>query len=700
MTGGRRRRRVPGRWIAAAGLTVASVMIGGAIELDRLLPPPLDQASERSVTVVDRSGALLRAFTIADGRWRLPVTLEEIDPRFLAMLLAYEDKRFHQHPGVDPLALVRAAGQFVTSGRIVSGGSTLTMQLARLIEPRESRSVTAKLRQIARALQIERRLTKRQILERYLTLAPYGGNVEGVRAAALAYFGREPGNLRVGEAALLVALPQLPESRRPDRDPTAAGRARDRVLERMAAAGVIPGADARMAARRPINSRRFPLPAHAPHLARDLVRATPGVARHATTIDRGLQAGLEAVAAEQARHLGDRLSVAMVLADPSTGEILARVGAADFFDETRAGSVDMTRAVRSPGSALKPFIYALAFDGGLAHPETLIDDRPADFDGYRPQNFDMSYQGTVTVREALQMSLNVPAVAALEAVGPMRLVSAFRRAGVRPRLPRDERPGLAIGLGGVGITLQDLVTLYTALPRGGTAAPLRDRPDPAGAAAGTARLFGETAAWYVNRILAGTPPPAHASRAHIAYKTGTSYGFRDAWAVGYDGRHVLGVWVGRPDATAVPGLTGRSAAAPILFEAFARLPGARAPLPGIPAGALQASTGELPVGLRRFEMPGRAGPVRHARIKPPAITYPPDGARVELAGAGLAAPGRPLALKIQGGLPPFNWLANGTPVTGPERGRSVHWLPRGKGYFTVTVIDAAGRTDKVSFYLQ
>ena len=700
MTGGRKRRRIPGRWIAAAGFTLTSVMVGGAIELDRRFPPPLDQASEQSVTVVDRDGALLRAFTIADGRWRLPVTLDEVDPTFLRMLLAYEDKRFYRHRGVDPLALLRAAGQFAANGRIVSGGSTITMQLARLVEPRKRRSVAAKLRQMARALQIERRLTKRQILERYLTLAPYGGNLEGIRAAALAYFGREPGNLRVDEAAQLVALPQLPESRRPDRDPRAARQARDRVLERLVAASIILDADARMAARRPVRGTRFALPARAPHLARDLARASPGVARHETTIDSRLQNALEAVAGEQAKNLGEKLSVALLLADLSTGDVLARVGSADFFDETRAGSVDMTRAVRSPGSALKPFIYALAFDGGLAHPETLIDDRPADFAGYRPQNFDMSYQGTVTVREALQMSLNVPAVTTLEAVGSMRLISAFRKAGVRPRLPRDERPGLAIALGGVGITLQDLVTLYATLPLGGGAVTLREQPAAEEFAAGTARLFGETAAWYVNRILADTPAPAHASRTGIAYKTGTSYGFRDAWAVGYDGRHVLGVWVGRPDATAVPGLTGRSAAAPILFEAFARLPGARAPLPGMPAGALQASTGELPVGLRRFGMPGRSGLNRHAGIKPPAITYPPNGARVELAGAGRAALERPLALKIQGGLPPFNWLANGTPVTGPERGRSVHWLPRGKGYFTVTVIDAAGRTDKVSFYLQ
>lgn len=429
-----------GRWLAATTVVAVSVAVGGAIELDRAFPPPLDQASERSVEVVDREGVLLRAFTIADGRWRLPVMLEEVDPGLVRMLLAYEDKRFYRHHGVDPLALLRAAGQFLGNGRIVSGGSTLTMQLARLIEPRESRSVMAKLMQIARALQIERRLTKRQILERYLTLAPYGGNLEGIRAATLAYFGREPGTLRLGEAALLVALPQSPEGRRPDRDPKAARLARDRVLARMAEAGVILRADADRAARRPVRASRGALPARAAHLARDMVRAAPGTARHRTTIDGGLQAGLEQVAAEQAARLGDKLSVAMVLADTGTGEILARVGSPDFLDDSRDGSVDMTRAVRSPGSALKPFIYALAFDGGLAHPETLIDDRPASFDGYRPQNFDMSYQGTVTVREALQLSLNVPAVAVLEAVGPMRLVSAFRTAGVRPRCRATSGP--------------------------------------------------------------------------------------------------------------------------------------------------------------------------------------------------------------------------------------------------------------------
>jgi len=688
----RRRRRV---LVLISGL-MALVLAGvaGLYALDKAFPPPRVEAIETSPTVIDRDGALLRPYAVADGRWRLPVVLDEVDPDFLAMLIAYEDKRFHAHHGVDMPALGRAALQMIRHGRVVSGGSTLTMQLARLLEPRAGRSLAAKLRQISTALQLERRLTKRQILTAYLTLAPYGGNLEGVRAASLAYFGKEPRKLDPAEAALLVALPQAPEARRPDRDAKAAKAARDRVLARMAHAGVIDGAQAERAAARPLDARRRDFPAFAAHAA-DAARAQSPGGSVRLTISRPLQTALEELARERARALGAKLSVAILIADHGTGEILARVGSADFFDAARAGQIDMTRTARSPGSTLKPAIYALAFEAGLVHPATLIEDRPADFTGYRPHNFDLSYQGSVSVREALQMSLNVPAVMLLEAVGPARLMARLRRANVAPLLPRGEAPGLAIGLGGVGVTLEDMVSLYASFPRGGRAVALTERADTP-ADEPEAAVMGATAAWYVSDILTGVAPPEHAVGGRFAYKTGTSYGYRDAWAIGFDGRHVVGVWVGRPDGTSVADLTGRSAAAPILFDAFARISLERAPLPPAPRDAVVAATAELPLPLRHFTPPD--GPVRTMTAGPaPSIAYPPNGARVELGLADGAT--EPLVIKVQGGLAPFRWLANGVPLVTPARRRQIYWTPDGKGFSTVTVIDAAGRADRVSLYL-
>ncbi|WP_025031873.1 transglycosylase domain-containing protein, partial [Nitratireductor aquibiodomus] len=376
---------------------------------------------------LDRDGALLRAYAASDGRWRLPADIDTLDPQFLKMLVAYEDKRFWSHPGVDMRALGRAALQLLWNGRIVSGGSTLSMQLARLTEPREARSFSAKFRQIARALQIERRLSKREILERYLTLAPYGGNLEGVRAASLAWFGKGPHKLGLEEAALLVALPQSPEARRPDRHPKIAKAARDRVLARMAGAGVIVESEVARASEAKLAGRRLPMPAYAAHLADAVVRKEPEKRVHRLTISRSAQAGLEEVAAKAARRLGPRVSVAMMLADAQTGAVLARVGSAGYFNAARAGWIDMSVAERSPGSTLKPFIYGLAFEEGLVMQETMIEDRPGNFSGYRPRNFDMAYQGDVSVRTALQMSLNVPAIRLLDAVGPVRLVARMRR---------------------------------------------------------------------------------------------------------------------------------------------------------------------------------------------------------------------------------------------------------------------------------
>ena len=683
---------------AGAALACSALAIATLLALDRAFPPPLPETLPVSAEVLDRDGQLLRAYAAPDGYWRLATRLDQVDPPFVDMLVAYEDKRFRDHAGVDPLALARAAFQLVTHGRIVSGGSTLSMQLARLIEPRDGRSVAAKLKQALRALQIERRLSKEEILERYLTLAPYGGNLEGVRAASLAWFGKEPKRLAVSEAALLVALPQLPERRRPDRNRAAARAARDRVLQRMAAAGRLGEREAARAALEEVPGVRLALPALAAHTA-DLALKTaqPGTSPR-LTLKRSVQQALEAVARNAATRLGPKLSVAMVMADSRTGDILGEVGSASYFDGGRSGWIDMTRVLRSPGSTLKPFIYGLAFEQGMVAQETLIEDSPADFSGYRPKNFDMGYQGDVSIRQALQLSLNVPAIRVLDAVGPARLTARFRQAGVSPALPLNQAPGLAIGLGGVGVTLRDLVQLYCGLANGGRVERLRDGTEKETAKAAASTLLDASANWQVADILSGVRPPEGAARRGIAYKTGTSYGYRDAWSIGFDGRYVLGVWVGRADAGAVPGLSGYVSAAPILFEGFAHSGLAAVPLPPRPAGVAAPRRDELPVTLARFGPATGTGQIAGVAEPAPRIVFPPDGARVDLGAASSEA--TPLVLKLQGGRAPFRWLANGRPLAGLDRTRTATWQPDGAGYSTLTVIDAAGRAASVSVFVE
>lgn len=681
-----------------AGLVCLFIVAVVLDDLDRRYPPPLETLQQLSAEVVDRNGDLLRAYANGDGRWRMRVSLEDIDPQFIDMLIAYEDGRFRSHLGVDPLAMGRAALQAVTNGRIVSGGSTLSMQLARLIEPRTSRSLGSKLRQMARAIQIERRLTKDEILQAYLTLAPYGGNLEGVRAASLAWFGKEPKKLRLSEAALLVALPQLPERRRPDRFPDTAKSARDRVLQRMADAEVIAAGEVERASHFPVPDVRRALPALAPHLA-DAARAKSAAnLLSRTTLDRRLQKRLEAIAKGAAHKLGPTVSVAIIAADATSGEILAEVGSADYFDERRFGWISMSRAVRSPGSALKPFIYALALQEGLAAPETIISDRPTNFAGYRPKNFDLTYQGDVSVRSALQLSLNVPALLLLDSVGPARLANLFASAKAVPILPRGERPGLAIGLGGAGFSLKDLVQLYTAFPNLGRIAELGNGVDRQPSMRPENHVLEPVPAWLVADMLSGVERPSNSPNLNIAYKTGTSYGYRDAWSVGFDGRHVIGVWAGSADNRSIPGLTGNSAAAPILFDAFAKSGLEPTTFRTAPAGALRLAASELPVGLKRFASTrDRLIPVGQ-HVSPPEIVYPPDGAHIALGNSSAARP-IPVVMKMQGGTAPFRWLANGKPLEKRSRRRKGQWLPDGRGFSTLTVIDADGRAATVRVFV-
>lgn len=643
-----------------AAVAVA-LLAGGVVALDRAVPPDLSRAQAVSAEVTDRDGATLAVFPAPGGVWRLRTTVEDVPPAFIAMLLAREDARFRWHLGVDPLALARAAAQAAWHRRIVSGGSTITMQVARLLEPRP-RTVLSKLVEIARAVQLEARYSKDEILGLWLTLAPFGGNLEGVRAASLALFGRKPTGLDPAELALLVALPQRPSALRPDRYPEEAAIARDRVLAIAQAAGVLSPRAAEAARAGPIAAARRPMPRLAWQLAGD--EAMPG-RRLATTLEAPLQAALERLGAEAAQRLDGRANLAVVVlrnADRSIAAYLAGVPG-----EARGGALDLARAVRSPGSAFKPFLYALAFDAGAVRPETRIADLPRRFEGYAPENFDRGFAGDVTAAEALRLSLNLPAVAVADALGPLAFIAALNAVGVPARLPSsDAAPGLPVALGGFGTTLVDATALIAALAEDGTVA----RPVwRAGVTNARRTLVSREAAGAVRAILATSPPPpgvppqAHPPR--IAWKTGTSWGHRDAWALGVSATHSVGVWVGRPDGTPLPGQTGRETATPLMLRVFALLPDA-GPLPDTPP-------------LPPAPALARLGATSADRLR---LVFPPHGATL--------AGGAPVSLRAAGGQRPLTWLVDGAPIASARHRRDAAWTPSGPGFYRVTVLDAHG----------
>ncbi len=641
------------------------------------VPPVL---VETSVEVRDRSGALMRVFPVENGRIRMGLTLDQVDAEYLEMLIAYEDKRFYRHGGVDLLAALRAGLQAIWQGEVVSGGSTLSMQVARLLENSGTGRWHGKLRQVRLALALEKRLSKKQILTLYLAHAPYGGAVEGLRAGSLAWFGKEPARLTTAEAALLVALPQAPEMRRPDRRPDAAIQARARVLARVHAPDQTHLA--------PVPRRMRPFVRLAPHLTDKLYSLDPFARRHDLTLDARLQRQMEQLATRAVRGQATGVSAAIVVADHRSGEVLASVGSPEYAAQNGTlGFVDMTRAVRSPGSTLKPLIYGLAFDQGLAHPDTVIDDSPVSFGRYAPQNFDGQFRGELTVREALQLSLNIPPVLLMQELGPARLMAALRKGGADPQVPGGNA-GLAVALGGVGLALNDLVQLYGGLAQNGEVHPLVWQQSQTE----SIRILSRSAAWQVAHILASiSPPQGHGAQAKgIAYKTGTSYGHRDAWAIGFDGAHVIGVWMGRPDGTPVPGAFGGELAAPVLFEAFNRLKPRPVPLSPPPPETLILSTSALPVPLQKF----RSRYAIFARApNAPKVQFPPDGAVLRMSDEGVP-------LKMAAGVLPFTVLVDGTPKLTGLRQRSTQLPLTERGFSRISVIDAKGRSSSVNIRLQ
>lgn len=556
------------RWVTVAVLL--SLLV-----LDFAFPPPLPKQRDTSTLVVARDGTPLRAFADRDGVWRYPATPEAVSPLYLQALLNYEDRHFYQHPGVNPWALLRAGGQWIRGGRIVSGGSTLTMQVARILD-RHSRTPWGKLKQLLRALQLEAHLSKREILTLYLERAPFGGTIEGVEAASWAYLGKPASRLSRAEAALLAVLPQSPSRLRPDRHPEAARIARDKVLARMAALGVWTKADADDARIEPVVARSLQPPLHAALLAERLRQAQPKAVRIATTIDPELQRTLEDRVAAYFSQLPERTSAALLAIDNASLEARAYIGSVEFGDKARLGHVDMVQAWRSPGSTLKPFLYGLALEDGLIHSESLLVDAPQSFGGYRPGNFDAAFNGPVGVAEALRLSLNVPAVDVLDRVGPARFSARLANGGIALKYPPGAKPNLAMILGGTGARLEDLVGAYSALNRGGVAGRVRYTQAEEKT---ERRILSPGATWIVREILESNPRPGYGQgafdtgvRPRVAWKTGTSYGFRDAWAVGSTRRYTVGVWVGRPDGTPLPGQYGAVTALPLMFEVIDSLP--------------------------------------------------------------------------------------------------------------------------------
>lgn len=673
------------RWLGLAVIAGVVVVLAG----DRFFPPPLERGAHVSALVSDRTGKPLRAFPTSDGRWRFAADLDAIDPVFLDALLEVEDQRFYSHAGVDWIGMVRAVVTSASAGRIVSGGSTITMQTARLLEPRP-RTVGSKLIEMVRAHQIEARLSKPEILELYLTLAPYGGNLEGIRAASHAYFGRAPDRLTDDQIALLIGLPQSPEVRRPDLRPAGAEKGRAQIAGKLARLGFFADARAEEAASAPLPTVRHAFPSRAWHGAEKTLRSGP-MADARSTLDGSLQAELEGLLATRAASIGDQVQLSALVIDIPTRAVRAHVGSASR--KRPGGWLDLTAQARSPGSTLKPFIYAMAFDDGEATPQTRIQDLPKRFAAYQPENFDRSFRGDVSVAEALQHSLNVPAVLALDRVGPQRFAAQLALAGAPPRIAgvAERNAGLALALGGAGMTARELGVLYAALGDDGRAKPLVWRAEDEVTSRERAghRLIGPGSAVAIQKILLDGPAPEGrmpgrltAKAPEVAFKTGTSYGHRDAWAAAVSGDLAIVVWVGRADGAPRPGATGRRDALPVLFEI---------------ADRAAHRLGEEGESIRRIassdELQARGAMREFAeREAPPEILFPPRGAEL-WAGAvdGRATRAFVLSGRGQGAL---SWYVDGKPTEVDDAGAPI-WRPDRAGFYLVKAVDEHGRAAAV-----
>lgn len=565
-------------WLAIASLTIATIFFALALIF---VPLPLSKLdAPQAFRFYDRNDELLQAIISDDGYYRLSVTVNELPQLYLDTFLLQEDQYFYQHPGINPLAVVRAAFANIVSGRVVSGASTITMQLARMLERRD-RTIFAKIIEMFRALQLEIKFNKLEILEYYLSIAPYGGNLEGVNAATYAYWGKPAKLLSPAQIALLVVLPKSPNGFRPDRHPQAALKKRNILLEKMYTTGLIDQATYLRSIDEPVPTRRLSFPARIPHLAWYLKSKHPQKTDFYTTLDLNIQIRAQRIVKQYITGLYDKgiHNASVVILDTKSRKLRAMVGSADYFDDIHEGANNGAVALRSPGSTLKPFLYGLAMDHGLIAEKTMLPDIPITVAGYSPQNYSKTFRGQVQVREALVDSLNVVAVRLSQQLGIKKLYNLLDQGGISSLNHPAEYYGLPLILGGVEVNLLELTNLYAALANYGEYQPYQlirnvDRDELLSESSGI-QLLGPEASWLVTDMMTDVERPDFPDTWQysktlptVAWKTGTSYGHQDAWSIGFHPEYTVGVWVGNFNGSPATQLSGGSAAGPLFFDLF------------------------------------------------------------------------------------------------------------------------------------
>jgi len=719
------RKRLPpptqGRWapptarIAVMGLTGVIAVFALLLCSPWAVPPALDCYGGGAV-LTDRHGRVLRIVLTEDEQDNRPVALATVSPWVGPALIAAEDKRFAHHPGIDPLAILRAIRQNLTHRRRISGASTISTQVIRLARPR-SRTLATKGFEALQAIRMERYLPKDAILEQHLNRAPFGGNLTGIESASRLYFNKSAAELTLAESALLVGLPQSPARLRPDRHAEAARKRMLYVLSRMEARGVITPAQRAAAERQPMRIATGHRPFEAPHFCDFILHhhRVEGTVR--TTLDQDLQREVERVANRHTHAWRQRgiHGAAVVVLEVETGAVRALLGSPDYFDPDHAGMVNAAVARRSPGSALKPFIYAMALDQGIITPGSTIQDQPLRFRDHTPSNFDGQFRGPVTVREALILSLNIPALTLTRQVGLHRALVGLRELGLETLDRAPEHYGLGLALGGGECRLLDLVNAYACLAREGRYKPYRvlepelaARDQPPQPAADGQRIYAAETAYMLNDMLSGHERSqaifghmADARLPRIAWKTGTSSDFRDAWTIAWNPDYVVGVWAGNLHGGGAPGLVGAEVAAPLAGDIFRLLPGSReSPWFARPEGLRER---HLADGSRDWYVPGISVKPQAAMAgEPPVqIITPANGATYRrLAGsAGDQSLALQAAASGHDATTELHWFANGAYVGASRAGAPLYWDLQ-HGDWTIVCSDRRGGQDHITIRVE